>query len=90
MAVGTLLLIIAGIVALVLTVPAVVAYANSAGRTALREARREAVNAKAREKIATKALRSIRNDSGNPALEASIALDEIEALENDQELKELN
>lgn len=90
MAVGTFLLLILAVVGLVIAVPAVVGYANSAGRTALREARREAVNAKAREKIATKALRSIRNDSGNPALEASIALDEIEALENAQELKELN
>lgn len=47
-------------------------------REELREARVEAAQAKAREKIATKALRAIANGAGNPILEATDALDNIE------------
>lgn len=90
MSVSLFLLLIVGVAVLALAVPAVVGYANSAGRTALRQARQDALDSKARERIAIKALRSIRNDAGNPYLEASIALDEIDALETTQQYKELN
>jgi len=48
-------------------------------RAELREARAETLAVKQREKIATKALRSIANGAGNPIFEAQDALDSIES-----------
>lgn len=80
MSVGLFLLLLVVVVGLVIAVPSVVAFASGSGkRTELREARTAALEAKAREKMATKALRSIANGAGNPSLEAQIALDEIDA-----------
>jgi uncharacterized membrane protein len=82
MSVGTFFLAIILVVVLVMVGISVVGYLSSGARDSraeLREARQMALAAKAREKIATKALRSIANGAGNPQIEASIALDEIEA-----------
>lgn len=75
-------LVIILVVTLVIVGISVLGYLSSGARDnrdELREARQVALNAKTREKIAVKALRSIANGSGNPNLEATIALDEIEA-----------
>jgi len=82
-----LLLIFVGV--LVVSVPAVVGYTKNSSRTELREAKKKLAIAARKERIADRALRSIKNDAGNPALEATIALDEIFALDN-TDYKELN
>lgn len=51
-------------------------------RKIVRDIKVSATLAKSREKIATKALRSIANGAGSPILEAQIALDEIEQTYN--------
>lgn len=48
-------------------------------RAEVREAKGEALAAKTREKIATRALRAIANGAGAPVLEAQDALDAIES-----------
>lgn len=79
MSVSLFLLLIFGLVVLAVAVPSVVAYAgNGDKREALRTARAERDTAKARERIATKALRSIANGAGAPVLEAQDALEQIE------------
>lgn len=82
MSVGMFFLVILLVAGVVIAGISVVGYLSSGAgdnRAELREARQLALNAKTREKIAVKALRAIANGSGNPTMEASIALDEIEA-----------
>jgi type II secretory pathway pseudopilin PulG len=77
--VGTLLLVIVVLTILAVVASGVVRYLSTApDRNELREARAETAAVKSREKIATKALRSIANGAGNPVLEAQDALDLIE------------
>lgn len=82
MGVGLFLLLLLGLgVALGVFVVVGSALSPSArdSRTELREARAETLAVKQREKIATKALRAIANGAGNPILEATDALDNIES-----------
>lgn len=73
------LLIIAVLCVLAVILPALFHYiGNGDSRKDIREAKAEALSAKQREKIATKALRAILNGAGNPVYEAQIALDEID------------
>jgi hypothetical protein len=82
MSVGLLLLIILG-VAIALGTTTVVSSALSSGAG---DAKRELRASKAREKIATAALRQIANGDTMPVLTAGDALDRIES----DYLKELN
>lgn len=75
----TFLLVIVGLIVVAFGAAVVVPLLSGSQRKALTASRQ-------REKIATAALRRIRNDAGNPSLEASIALDEIENIYT----KELN
>lgn len=81
MAAITFIFILVGVLLAVFIVPVVVSALSPAARdnrAELREAKNEALAAKQREKIATKALRAIANGAGNPILEAQDALDSIE------------
>lgn len=81
MAVGVFLLVIFLVIVLVALAVGVVSYLGSGApdtRRRIREANSIALAAKSREKIAVSALRSIANGSGNPTLEAQIALDNID------------
>lgn len=71
-------LIFVGLVFLAIVVVGFLNGDGASNRRRLRDAEITAQNAKAREKIATKALRSISNGAGNPVLEAQIALDSID------------
>ena len=71
-------LIFVGLVFLAIVVVGFLSGDGAAARRRLRDAEITARNAKEREKIATKALRSISNGAGNPVLEAQIALDSID------------
>lgn len=80
MSVGLFTLILVGIAALVVLAVVAIGYMGDSSRGKVREANRSLKSSKAREKIAVSALRSISNNAGNPALEAQIALDQIENL----------
>ena len=80
MSVGLFTLILVGIAALVVLAVVAIGYMGDSSRGKVREANRSLKSSKAREKIAVSALRGISNNAGNPALEAQIALDQIENL----------
>lgn len=89
MSVGMFFILIIIAVALVLGVVAMVGYFSDPSRdnrAEVREVKQKLVLSRERERVATKALREIANGAGAPVLEASDALDRIEALET----KELN
>lgn len=56
-----------------------VGFIRDDSRSDAKTLRANLLNSRHREKVATKALRSIVNDAGNPILEAQDALDEIES-----------
>lgn len=89
MSVGFLLLIIVVLVALAVGIPSVIGYLSSDSRTnraTRRQQSAEVAAVRSREKIATKALRSIANGAGNPLFEAQDALDKIESTYTTKEL----
>lgn len=87
MSVGMFFLVIFISILAVLGIIVVLGYVGgNENRRDVREAKKEMLEARAREKVAVKALRTIANGAGNPTLEAQIALDNIDASYN----KELN
>lgn len=89
MSVGTLFLAIIILFAVGLGLAFLASFVNPenrANRAARREDAAEIAAVRAREKIATKALRAIANGAGNPILEATDALDNIEGTYTTKEL----
>jgi hypothetical protein len=73
------LIVVGALIFAAVVVAPLLSAESRATRREVREARQEAVCAEQRASIATKALRRIANGAGNPILEASEALDQLES-----------